>query len=82
MHDHETALLEGGVYICWMRSLRIQLQGNSPIFAILSVSGQNQGGAFYTVVGKQKHDVQKTNVTWLLKRPIFMKTFSLYDGRC
>ena len=43
---------------------------------------ENQGEAFYIVVGKQKHDVQKTTVTWLLKYPIFMKTFSFYDGRC
>ena len=45
---------------------------------------ENQGGAFYTVVGKQKHDVLKTTVTWLLKRLIFMnfKTFSFYDGMC
>ena len=41
---------------------------------------ENQGEAFYTIVGKQKYDVQKT--AWLLKRPIFMKTFSFYDGRC
>ena len=46
---------------------------------------ENQGGAFYTVVGKQKYDVRSGNVqktTWLLKQPIFMKTFSFYDGRC